>query len=150
MRRATSVPRRQRGITLIVTLVVLLLVGLVAVTSMGGSERNLRVAGNMQMRNEAMAAAQSLVEQTLSSAAFTRDPAAAAAVPYPTDVDGDGNPDYVARLDPRPACLRVRPVKTAEQVQQRRLSCARRATHDDELAGVHLHVDVDTGMHISG
>jgi hypothetical protein len=107
-------PARQRGVTLIVTLVLLLLVGLVAVTGLGGSERNLRVAGNMQMRSEATAAAQSLVEQTLSSAAFTRDPAAAAAVPYPTDVDGDARPDYVARLEPRPACLRVRPVRTSE------------------------------------
>jgi hypothetical protein len=115
MTRTPLVSRaRQTGATLLVTLVLMLLVGVVAVSSLGGSERNLRVAGNMQMRNEALAAAQALIEQTISSAAFTRDPAAVAALPYEIDVDGDARADYEVRLDPIPSCLRVRPVKTAE------------------------------------
>jgi hypothetical protein len=107
-------PSAQAGATLVVTLVMLLLVGLVAATSIVGSGRNLQVAGNMQARNEALAAAQSLVEETISSAAFARDPLVAAAVPYPIDIDDDGRPDYVARLDPAPACLRMRPVRMVE------------------------------------
>lgn len=109
-----SARRAQSGATLVVTLVMLLLVGLVAATSIVGSGRNLQVAGNMQARNEALAAAQSLVEETISSGAFARDPLAAAAVPYPIDLDADGRPDHVARLDPAPACLRVRPVRMVE------------------------------------
>ncbi|HYF58722.1 MAG TPA: hypothetical protein VEA81_07180 [Burkholderiaceae bacterium] len=105
---------RQRGATLLVTLVMLLLVGLVAVSALGGSTRNLRVAGNMQVRGEAAAVAQELVERTISSGAFTRDPIAVAAEPAAIDVDGDGRPDYLARLDPAPACLRVRPVRMTE------------------------------------
>ena len=106
--------RRQRGATLLVTLVMLLLIALVAVSGIAGSERNLRLAGNMQMRNESVAAAQSLIEQTLSSALFTREPRALAAVPYPVDIDGDGRPDHEVRLDPAPACLRVRPIRMTE------------------------------------
>lgn len=106
--------RSQRGVTLLVILVLMLIVGLVAVSALGGSERNLRVAGNVQARGEAIAAAQALVELTLSSGAFTRDPLAAAAVPYDIDLDGDGRPDRQARLDPAPACLRVRVVKVSE------------------------------------
>jgi len=113
-REQGSAARAQAGATLVVTLVMLLLVGLVAMTSIVGSERNLQIAGNMQARNESIAAAQSLVEETISSPAFARDPAAAAAVPYPVDIDDDGQPDYVARLDPAPECLRVRPVRMVE------------------------------------
>lgn len=108
------VRRSQRGVTLVITLVMMLLVGLVAMSSLGGSERNLQISGNMQMRNEALAASQVLVEQTISSAAFTRDPAAAAAVVHAIDLDGDGRADQQVRLDPMPACLRVRPIKVAE------------------------------------
>lgn len=106
--------REQAGATLVVTLVMLLLVGLVAMTSLVGSERNLRIAGNMQARNESVAAAQSLVEETISSPAFARDPQAAGAVTHPVDIDADGQPDYAARLDPVPECLRARPVRMVE------------------------------------
>lgn len=115
-RRSARLPvrRAQAGATLVVTLVMLLLVALVSMTGLVGSERNLQIAGNMQARNEALAAAQALVEETLSSPAFARDPQAVAAVPYPIDIDADGDPDHVARLDPAPECLRVRPVRMIE------------------------------------
>ncbi len=109
-----AVQQGQRGATLVITLVLMLLVGLVAMSSLGGSERNLQIAGNMQMRNEALAASQALVEQTISSSAFTRDPAAAAASMQGIDIDGDGTADQQVRLDPAPACLRVRPIKVSE------------------------------------
>ncbi|HVL55758.1 MAG TPA: pilus assembly protein [Burkholderiaceae bacterium] len=105
---------RQRGATLFVALTMLALLALAAVTSHGLSRRNVMIAGNMQVRNEAIFAAQQVIEQTISSPAFTRDPHAAAASPYPVDVDGDGRPDYTVRLNPRPTCLRVRPVRTIE------------------------------------
>ncbi|MFN5881222.1 MAG: PilX N-terminal domain-containing pilus assembly protein [Burkholderiales bacterium] len=106
--------KRQEGMTLVITLVMLLIVGVVALSSLGGSERNLQIAGNMQQRQEALAASQAALEQTLSSSAFVRDPLAAAASPVPVDLDGDGTADREVRLDPAPACLRVRPIKMAE------------------------------------
>lgn len=100
--------------TLVMTLVVLLIIGLVGLSSLGGSERNLQIAGNMQQRQEAMAASQAALEVILSSSAFVRDPLAAAASPIPVDLDGDSRFDREVRLDPAPACLRVRPIKMAE------------------------------------
>lgn len=105
---------KQQGMTLVITLVMLLIIGLVALSSLSGSERNLQIAGNMQQRQEAMAASQAALELTLSSSAFIRDPLAAAASAIPVDLDGDGNADREVRLDPAPVCLRVRAIKMAE------------------------------------
>jgi len=95
-RHAQRNHRHQRGATLIITLVLMLLVGLAAMSSISGSERNLQIAGNMQVRNEALAASQALIEQTISSTAFSRDPAAAAASVQGIDIDGDGRADGLA------------------------------------------------------
>lgn len=113
MRQAPN-RQSQSGVTLVITLILMLLIGLVGMSSIGGSERNLKVAGNMQTRNQAMAASQALIEQTISNSSFTRDPVAAAAQTYGIDLDGDGQADQVARLDPMPACVRVRPIKMSE------------------------------------
>jgi len=53
--------KRQEGMTLVITLVMLLIVGVVALSSLGGSERNLQIAGNMQQRQEALAASQAAI-----------------------------------------------------------------------------------------
>jgi len=105
---------REAGMTLVITLVLLLIIGVVGLSSLGGSERNLQIAGNMQQRQEALAASQSALELILSSSDFVRDPLAAAASPIQVDLDGDGQSDREVRLDPAPACLRVRPIKMAE------------------------------------
>lgn len=113
-RHAQPSRRHQRGATLVITLVLMLLVGLAAMSSISGSERNLQIAGNMQLRNEALAASQAIIEQTISSTAFSRDPAAAAASVQAIDIDGDGRADQEVRLDPAPTCLRVQPIKVSE------------------------------------
>jgi hypothetical protein len=105
---------RQRGATLFVTLVLLVLIGLAAMVSYGSSVRNVKVVGNMQMRAEAIAAAQQVIEETLSSSLFTRESAAVAADPKPVDIDGDGVPEYAVRLQPAPICIRNRPIRTLE------------------------------------
>jgi hypothetical protein len=106
--------RRERGATLLVTLVLLVLIGLAAMVSYGSSARNVKIVGNMQMRGEAIAAAQQVIEQTISSSLFTRDPMAVAADPKPVDIDGDGAPEYTVLLQPAPACIRLRPIRTME------------------------------------
>lgn len=106
--------RRQKGATLLVTLVLLVLIGLAAMVSYGSSMRNVKVVGNMQMRSEAIAAAQQIVEDTLSSSVFTRDPQAVAADAKPVDIDGDGTAEYSVMLQPMPVCIRRRPIPTLE------------------------------------
>jgi hypothetical protein len=65
----------QTGATLITALVMLVVLTLLVLSAIRSSTVNLRIAGNMQMRNEAIAAGQQLIENVLSNN-FTSSPAA--------------------------------------------------------------------------
>lgn len=106
--------RAQRGSTLIVTLLFLVLMSMFAVSGFNSSSANLRVVGNMQARQESTAAAQAGVENTISSIAFTTDSEGVAATPVPVDINGDGTTDYQVRMVPKPHCYRVRAIKSAQ------------------------------------
>ena len=107
-------PGRERGITLVVTLILLVLMSLFAINAFNGSSSNMRVIGNMQARQESIAAAQQAIDQTISSTVFTSNPAAVAAAPVQVDIDGDTQVDYTARLTPQPRCYRAKPIKSSE------------------------------------
>ncbi len=109
-----NLPHSQRGVTLIVALIMLVALAMLAIWAFNSSTTNLRVVGNTQARQEALAAAQAAVEQTISSPLFMFDAAAVAAAPIPVDVDGDDVTDYDARLTPSPSCFRVRVYKVSE------------------------------------
>jgi hypothetical protein len=96
----TRHPRRQRGATLIVSLIMLLLITLMAISSFTLGKSNLQIVGNMQQRQQAFAAAQSAVATVISSIQFTATPTNA--VPAPcngvnntvcVDANGDGVTD---------------------------------------------------------
>ena len=106
--------KHQRGATLIVALILLMALALLAVSAVNTSTTNLRVVGNTQSRQEALAVAQAAVEKTISTPLFITSSAAVAAAPIPVDVDGNGVADYEARLSPKPACYRVRVLKVSE------------------------------------
>ena len=103
--------RRQRGVTLIVALFMLVALGLLAAWAARSSATNLRVVGNEQSRQMALDVAQTAIEQTISGTTFGSNPAALAAVPVPVDVDGAGNADMTARITPAPTCYRWVAVK---------------------------------------
>jgi len=107
-------PRQQQGATLIIALVMLLALSMLAVWSFNTSTTNMRVVGNMQARQESLTAAQTAVEQVISSTLFIEEPEALAASLIPVDVDGDTVADYDAELTPAPACYRVKPVKQSD------------------------------------
>lgn len=104
-------PVRQRGATLIVALIFLVLMSLFAINAFMGSSTNMRVVGNMQARQEAVSAAQDALEATISSTSFAFTPAAVASAPVNVDIDGNGSTDYVVSLTPQPTCYRVMPIK---------------------------------------
>ena len=112
--RTSSGPTRQRGVTLIVALIMLLALSMLAAWAVNTSTANTRIVGNTQARKEALAAAQTAVESTISSQKFVTDAAAVAAGSIEVDVDGDGVADYEARLSPQQSCYRVRIVKSNE------------------------------------
>ena len=115
----THCSSRQRGATLFVALIMLVVLTLFVVSALNTSKTNLQVVGNMQARSEAMAAGQEALETVLSTTAFIATPANAAPVPCGaanticTDVTGDGVADYVTTLTPQPTCVTVQPIKNA-------------------------------------
>lgn len=74
---------RQRGATLIVSLIMLVVLTLLAVSGMRSSNVNTRIAGNMQVQEEAMESAQQAIEESISNSNFTRvTPATQTVGPY--------------------------------------------------------------------
>jgi Tfp pilus assembly protein PilX len=94
--------RAQRGATLIVGLIMLVLLTLVATAAFMLSTGNLKAVGNMQFRNEATAAANLAIEQVISSA-FTNAPAAET---IPVNIDNDSDTDYTVEIA-IPECIRA-------------------------------------------
>lgn len=95
---------KQRGATLIVGLIMLVLITLIVVNAYTMSSSNLKSVGNMQVREEAIAAANEVIELKVSSA-FTNAPAAAAES-LNVDINKDGTTDYVVAFSV-PTCVRA-------------------------------------------
>lgn len=94
--------RAQRGATLIVGLIMLVLLTLVVTSAFMLSTGNLKAVGNMQFRNESAAAANKAIEQVLGSD-FTKAPAAEQ---VNVDINNDGTMDYVVDVA-TPTCIRA-------------------------------------------
>jgi Tfp pilus assembly protein PilX len=83
-------PQCQRGATLAVGLIMLVLITVLVTSAFNLSTTNLAAVGNMQFRDEAIAGANKAIEQVLSSP-FTDSPAGQA---INVDIDNDDTPDY--------------------------------------------------------
>ena len=66
----------QRGMTLVVSLIMLVILTMFAISTMNLSNSNLRVVGNQQAQRAVEAAAQQAIEQVLSGSAIFLVPAA--------------------------------------------------------------------------
>jgi hypothetical protein len=106
-------PRRERGISILVTLVFLTLISYVVISAYRIGGQQLALVGNAQGRSQALAAANYALEQTISSLDFVKRPDYVAATAVPVDVLGDGTAPLAVRMA-RPTCYRVRAVKTIE------------------------------------
>jgi Tfp pilus assembly protein PilX len=63
---------QERGVTLIVTLIMLVVMMLLAVAAINMSTTNLKVVGNMQLQQEATSAAQAAINQVLSKGTYSQ------------------------------------------------------------------------------
>lgn len=104
----------QRGATLVVALIFLVLMSLFAISAFNSSSSNLRIVGNSQAIQESLSAAQMAVESTISTPEFHKNPDGVAASPIPVDMNGDGTADYTAWLKPAPQCYRAKPILPSE------------------------------------
>jgi hypothetical protein len=101
--------RRERGATLVIGMIMLVLLTLFVIAAVNMSTINLRVMGNTQARNESIAAAQQAIEQVVTTD-FPKNPQAATIT---VDVTGDGTSDYSVAIAV-PACLNSIPIKVTE------------------------------------
>lgn len=93
---------RQRGATLIIGLIMLVLITLIVVNAFTLSSSNLKSVGNMQVREEAVAAANQAVERLISSP-FTNSLGAQS---FTVDINKDGTDDYTVAVAV-PSCIRA-------------------------------------------
>lgn len=87
--------RRQKGATLLLGLIMLVLLTLMAVTSFRLGKSNLQIVGNMQFRSETVRAAEEAVEAAISMPNSTTVASAAS-----VDVNADGVADVAITITP--------------------------------------------------
>jgi Tfp pilus assembly protein PilX len=61
-----TTPQKQRGVTLVIGLIMLVLITLMVISAFMLSNTNLKAVGNMQFRDEAIAAANVAIERSLA------------------------------------------------------------------------------------
>lgn len=98
------VAARQRGAVLIIALIMLMLITVLVSGSFSMSTVNLQSVGNMQVRQEALAAADAAMDQVISTP-FTDNPTAAAEAIL-VDINADSVNDYTVNVGV-PECIRA-------------------------------------------
>lgn len=113
----------QQGFTLIVGMMMLMVITLMVLSSIRTGMTNSRIVGNMQFRDEATAAAQAAIEQTMATTTFVSNPQAVADFPVQVDINGDGSNDYSVSMTPKPACVAYKVLKVGELTMPQDLPC---------------------------
>lgn len=136
----------QRGSTLIVGLVMLVLMTLVAIAAINMSTGNLKIVGNMQYQQEARAAAQAALNQVWSSAAYIETPSSA---PTLVDVAVNGTTYHVHLTTP---CIKGVSAISVAEIDQTGTSQDRTTCRDqDDLfnTGIMSQRPGEAGSHCS-
>jgi len=90
-----TLPNHQRGTALIMALIMLVVLTMVAVSSVSSTNTSIRIVGNMQIQDEITAAAQVAIENKLGSVtSFTTATTSA----HNIDINADGTTDYVVQV----------------------------------------------------
>jgi len=108
---------RQRGVALVIGMIMLVMLTLLVVSAINTSTTNLKIAGNMQSEDEARAMAQQAIEQFISSYANFY-PVLVGPTTTGFDINNDTNNDYSVTVA-RPVCKRA-----AQQIPPRSIDCA--------------------------
>jgi len=110
---------RQRGVTLIISLIMLVLLTIMALTTFNIGKSSLQVVGNAQEQAQVMNAAQTMLNQIVSSPTFAEAPGAvldnsncppgvtAPANSRCVDLYGDTKTVIVVAMAPQPVCLQA-------------------------------------------
>ena len=104
--------RSQGGAVLVVGIIFLVLITVLVVSAFNLSQSNQKVVYNMQLREEAISAAQVAVERVVSST-FTSNLSAQTAQTITVDLNNDGTSDYTVTVGV-PQCIRATPATGAQ------------------------------------
>ena len=111
----------QQGATLLVTMIMLIMLTLFALSAMNTSILNLKMVGNLQNRSVAFDATQRTLEVAIGSNRFIdfpgdaiEDSCGGVANTLCTDVNGDGTNDLTTQLVPNPACVQAKVTQVSE------------------------------------
>src|SRR5262249_18507209 len=114
-----TLPNRQRGASLFISMIMLVLITLLAVSSFSLGKGNLQIVGNMQQRTQTFAAAEQAVATTISTTQFPAPPANAIPVPCNAtantvcaSINGDGANDIVVTVTP--TCDAIQPIPVTQ------------------------------------
>ena len=119
--------RRQSGATLVVALIVLTLITLMVINAFTLSSSNLKAVGNLQAREESIAAANQAIELVVSSS-FTDAPVAQE---VNVDINKDGTTDYTVVMA-APKCIKVKEVPNPDKCDESlKQLCATSDWHTD-------------------
>lgn len=116
-----KIPRRQHGATLFMSMIMLIILTLLALSTFNVSQTNLQVVSNMQQRDAALFAARSVIEEVVSGTRFQDTPALTLAIQTGcgvanrrcVDLNGDGTTDVTVALTQPPGCVNSNYIKTA-------------------------------------
>lgn len=142
--------RSQRGVTLIVSLLMLVLLTIVSVSSFNIGKASLQAVDNAQHQAQAKGAAQAIIDQVVSTPTFAENPAAvldngncAPALNAPpnsrcVDVNGDGRTVVVVQMAPQPACTQVKLITAAslDLTKREDLGCSLGVVQNFGIEGV--------------
>lgn len=118
-----AVREKQRGVALIVSLIMLLLITLVVVSASNMVQSNLQVVQNMENRDKVRFAAYAALEEAISSGRFTESPDTIFATSCEVDnqkcYDFSGDPtndaaNAITVAVSEPTCVIVQPIKNSE------------------------------------
>jgi Tfp pilus assembly protein PilX len=110
---------RQKGATLLIGLVMLIVLTLIVISSFNFGKTNLEIVSNMQQRQETIGAAQQALELAINSSRFVEYPLDVYTEPCNgsnklcIDVNGDGANDVNVELKPAPTCLVAQTIKSS-------------------------------------
>lgn len=104
------VPNQQRGATLLVAMIFLVLLTLIVVSAIRVTNVNTRIVGNMQTQEEAETSAQMAIESTLSGD-FTKSPKTTV---VDVDVNNSGKAGSTYKVAVTPTCIAKTPIKTLD------------------------------------
>lgn len=118
--------RRQRGVTLILSLIMLVLLTIMALSSLNIGRSSLQIVDNAQQQAQAANAAQAMIDQVLSTPTFAEAPGSvldnsncpiglnAPANSRCVDMYGDGKTVVIVAMAPQPACVQARTIPSTE------------------------------------